>query len=140
MKTFAAPRLILSFLLVFCLFVGKSDARDASQTKITGMYTDMRYQEQTGDILGVEVFLVFSRSGYQIVFQDAEGSPSIPIVVSATVEKNRIEFDLPERGGYSGKFSGTIGPRGIVGRFLSGQENSFGKKTFELRRKPSYWQ
>jgi hypothetical protein len=131
--------------LLFVLFSSLPEVAAGSQAsvpeaKITGIYTDMRMHSQTGDVVGVEIFLVFSRSGYQVIFQDAEGSPSVPVVVPATIDADRIEFSLPERSGYSGKFVGTIRASTITGEFANGQLSSVGKKTFVLKRRKSYWQ
>src|SRR5215469_14410085 len=117
--------------LVLCTYY-LAVAKPPSASKVTGMYSDMRLQPQTSDLLGIEVFVVSSRSGYQVVFQDAEGSPSVPLVVPARIDNVHIEFELPQRAGYSGKFSGQITRYGIKGEFADGQLSSSGEKSFIL--------
>lgn len=94
--------------------------------KITGIYSDMAFNKEGGDVLGIEIFVMFTRSGYWVVFQDAEGSPSEPVMVAAEIKNNEITFSLPERNGYVGAFRGHIGKEMLVGGFDSGQEATFG--------------
>ena len=134
--------LVISIFLAAAVYTLHSEAaaNQSSRVKVTGSYSDMRSVPESGDILGIEVFVLPSRSGYQVVFQDAEGSPNVPTVVPAKIEKNHIEFDLPERQGYSGKFVGVITNNDMRGEFTNGQLSSSGKKTFILKRGRSYWQ
>jgi acyl-CoA reductase-like NAD-dependent aldehyde dehydrogenase len=55
----AASRMLLAALL-FGLAVVPSHAQQ--QPRVTGMYIDMVYIPQAGDVLGTEVFLVFTGS------------------------------------------------------------------------------
>jgi hypothetical protein len=51
---------------------------DSGKAKVTGVYSDLTYHEESGDILGDEVFLVSSNKGYFGVFQGSEGEPYPP--------------------------------------------------------------
>lgn len=109
--------------------------------KITGVYTDMEFHEESGDIAGSEIFLVKSRQGYFVVFQSSEGSPSRPVVVPARVDGKEIVFELPEKDGdISGVFRGEIYKDSIKGRFMNGVLNKSGSKDFVLYKRGSYWQ
>jgi hypothetical protein len=131
----------LAFLTIVIILSLLTTAK--SQTRgdiVTGVYTDMRRQPETGDIIGVELFIVQTNRGAFIVFQDAEGSPRVPVVVPGKIQNRRIKFHLPERDGYTGKFVGTISGSTISGHFTDGQQSSFGKSEFMLKRRKSFWQ
>ena len=49
--------------------------------KITGTYSDLRPHKKTGDILGVEIRIVYAGKGYQGTIQIAEGWPSDLILI-----------------------------------------------------------
>lgn len=125
---------MLALLTVSAVFAAPTGS------KVTGMYSDMYYNREAGDVVGVEIFVLFSRDGYYALFQDAPGSPSTPILVKAKIDGNKIEFTLPDRHGYSGKFNGVISENGLKGKFEGGQISESGKPVFLLKRKHSYWQ
>lgn len=113
--------------------------------KVTGIYSDMYYNMEAGDVLGVEIFVLFSRDGYYVLFQDTTGMPSVPILVKAKIDGNRIKFTLPDRSGYpsgySGKFDGVIYRNELKGKFEDGQiSDTSGTSIFILKRRHSYWQ
>ena len=43
--------------------------------RITGIYSDLRYHEEAGDLLGTEIFIVYAAGGYTAFVQSAEGEP-----------------------------------------------------------------
>jgi hypothetical protein len=131
---------LLKLLVAFLLLLAFLPTVAMPINKITGVYSDMRFAQDSGDILGIEIFVMFSRSGYWVVFQDAEGSPSEPIVVKAKISNDEISFSLPHRNGYSGNFKGHIKGRFLVGQFEMGQLSDSHSAKFKLKRKNSYWQ
>lgn len=108
--------------------------------RVTGVYTNMNLNAKTGDLAGIEVFLVQTQKGYHVVFQAAEGEPSMPVIAPAVVSGLLIEFTVPPGAFYEGKFSGRITSRALIGRFDNGQLNHDGKAEFVLRKTKSYWQ
>lgn len=128
-------------LILYMLVLLTANAVFAAPTdlKITGIYSDMYYNREAGDVDGVEIFVLFSRDGYYVLFQDTEGS--VPILVKAKINGNKIKFTLPDRkSGYSGKFDGIISKNELKGKFESGQIGTSGASIFILKRKHSYWQ
>lgn len=123
---------------LFC----QAQSTDAAKGGITGVYSDMKYVKNAGDLVGVEIFLVNTSDGYHIVFQSAEGgAASVPVVVRASVSGNRIEFTLPENTSFPGKFTGRIEKGQIVGAFEKGYLSPTRPGTsFVLQKKNSYWQ
>ena len=113
---------------------------DASQGKraipqITGIYSNMRYVERAGDVIGMEIFIVGGVDSYYATVQIAEGAPEPPVVVKVEVKGSRIEFTLPNNSGVNlGRFTGRISAAGITGKFQHAQ------KAQALNRRKSYWQ
>ncbi len=131
------------FILLFiCLLNAEAGVNTNVPQVRTGVYSNMYYNEDAGDLLGIEIFLVKSTNGYMVVFQGAEGGPaSVPIVVSAQVIKNKITFVLPENSIFPGTFTGYIQNSRIVGGFDKNYLNPSAPGTvFILPRKKSYWQ
>jgi hypothetical protein len=126
-------------MLPIVLFFGYSNAQQPVG-KTTGIYSDMSFNRESGDLSGVEIFILYTRDGPMVYFQDAEGSPNTPVVVPASFKGSTLAFILPERRGYSGKFIGTLVGDRLMGRFDSGQISKTGKVDFILKRGLSYWQ
>ena len=112
----------------------------AEMLKVPGMYSSMHYIKESGDVIGIEVFVATSTDGYYVMFQSSEGEPSCPVLVKARVVGNEIEFTLPSGSAYSGKVTAAITKKGLLGRFESGALAPDGKQEFLLERRPSYWQ
>lgn len=119
------------FALLLCACVAVGNAEDAARP--TGTYTDMRYQRESGDVVGTEVSVVYSRQGYYVVYQSSEGEPGVPVVVPAKVQGVSLQFDVPGATDARGRFTGTFDAAGLVGSFSGSQER------VDLKRSVSYW-
>jgi hypothetical protein len=109
--------------------------RKTAKLQITGMYSSMRYVQEAGDVVGMEVFIVAGGDGYYATIQLAEGVPDPPVVVKLEVKGSGIEFTLPDNSGANlGKFTGRVSATGIRGKFQHAVKAEF------LNRKKSYWQ
>lgn len=128
------------FAIALCLLIGALNTHAVAAERVTGIYSNMTFNKESGDVSGIEVFVVFSRDGFKAIFQDAEGSPSVPVIVPVVMKGSDISFDLPERSGYSGKFVGRISNGKLVGSFLTGAVGKEGKPEITLKRGKSYWQ
>ena len=124
---------IVTFVLAFKIYAGEC-------ASTTGVYSDMCYSERSGDIGGMEIFVVKSSGEYYVLFQNAQGTVEKPVLVKAKVENCIIEFELPENGLLiSGKFKGVIDKNGIKGRFEGyGKTSSYSNVI--LKRQTSFWQ
>jgi hypothetical protein len=112
-----------------------------TEPQVTGIYSNIYYNRAAGAHYGVELFVTYTRDGYYVLFQEARGAPDVPILVKATVEQEKIEFVLPDRIGYHGKFSGTVSKEALTGSFAEPQLNRVTDTLlFRLRRTQSYWQ
>jgi hypothetical protein len=126
---------IIFFVVIFCCCAAAS-----SPTKITGIYSNIYFNESSGDLLGVEVLLLKRDNKYYVVFQSAQGEAGQPILVAATLKRNKLNFTLPEsNSGYSGMFEGVISTNKMEGGFVDGQLSSSGEKIFILKKGNGYW-
>jgi len=129
-------RMIHIGLMLLALGIASSAAAAlaSKQPKPTGMFSDMQYNDDGGDLLGTEVFITYAHDGYFVVYQSSEGEPITPVVVPATISGTSITFVVPKTADPRGSFSGTIGAKELTGSF------SGSKEIIHLKRKASYWQ
>ena len=120
---------------VLGLMLGMSSASAAdTATKITGIYSDLTYSAEEGDVGGIELFVVNSNHGYYVVYQSAEGEPGVPVVIPAKVEGHHLRFSVPASVDGRGTFSGSVSGDALSGKFTGNGED------VHLKRKASYWQ
>jgi hypothetical protein len=131
-------RLAFAVLAVSVLFTDHSDAQ--TRPHITGFFTNMQYIGDAGDVLGMEVWIVYARGSYWATVQLAEGEPEPPVVVLLQVSGQRISFALPapmtgsENDGHGNpiRFDGEVNRAELKGKF--------GRDEVRLKRGTSYWQ
>ena len=116
---------ILMMALALPLAAGSPPSPD-----VRGLYSNMTYVEEAGDVVGMEVFIVFGRGFYATV-QEAEGEPDPPVLVPVIVRGQSVRFTLPDKR----TFVGTVTSKGLKGHFIGNK----GSDQF-LRRGKSYWQ
>jgi hypothetical protein len=125
------------FVTIIVLLLAPSLAWSATQTKVTGLFTDMHYISESGDVLGTEIFIIYSNSGYYAVMQCAEGAPSKPVVVNASIIGNKIKLQPhndPSSHCPMASFIGQITPSGLRGKFEGTDYTGL------LKHQRSYWQ
>jgi len=94
-----------AFLIVFS---GLSPA--GSDIDLTGTYSSLKSTE-SGDIVGEEIRVLHFdyTQGYWIIYQCAEGWPSQPVFIEATVLSSKVlEFTIPEDGPCSDTYTATF--------------------------------
>jgi hypothetical protein len=130
---------ILSVVLVtglLCLDGGQV-AHAQTSPRITGTYTDMYYDKESGDLLGEELKIVLTQGAqYQGVLQFAEGEPEDLIVVDIDVAGTTISFSIPDNDIHAGRFTGTIAGNVLRGQF---RFKKGGVQNVALRKGKSYW-
>lgn len=126
---------MLKFSLFLILLLSSGFAW-CDTNKVTGMFSDMHYINESGDVIGTEIFIVYGSSGYYAIMQCAEGSPSKPVLVKATIKNNEVKLEsaTEESNCPMGVFSGKVNSNYLRGKF-EGTEYSV-----ILKRKKSYWQ
>jgi len=125
------------FVTILVLLLASSLAWSATKNKVTGLFTDMHYISEADDVLGTEIFIIYSNSGYYAVMQCAEGAPSKPVVVSASIKGNEVKLEPhndPSSHCPIATFTGQITPSGLRGKFEGTDYPGL------LKRQRSYWQ
>jgi hypothetical protein len=118
-------RRIVGFYLLMFLVVASAVAVKPKATKITGIFSNMYYLEQAGDLLGEEAHIVYSSNGYYILFQQSIGEPGIPVLTPLRVTGTRISFTLPDSTvEYHGVFTGEIKGDSLIGFFTISSEKN----------------
>lgn len=122
-------------IAVAALVTLASAASAADPVRVTGMYSNMHFA--TEDVIGVEVFIVYSRNEYQAVVQCSEGAMGVPQVVPLSVSGSSVSFTITSElsGCPTSSFKGVVNKSGLQGTF-AGTENYPGF----LKRGRSYWQ
>jgi len=105
----------------------------AARPSVTGIFSDMYYSAEGGDVVGTEVFIMYTNQGYYATFQMAEGVPSVPALVQVSVDGVNVSFSVPEAQG-GGMFRGHVTARALVGTLEEGRD------PLNLKRGKSYWQ
>lgn len=123
----------LLMLAISVLVAAALATAQAATVKTSGIYSDLAYYDEGGDLMGIELF-VFYADGYMVLFQEAVGEPMPPHLVKAKVEGDAIEFSVPGDADTTRTFRGKITATAIVGHWVGSAT------TFELPRRNSYWQ
>ena len=64
--------------------------------RVSGVYSDLHYNSEGGDLLGMELLIIPSDpSGYRAFVQIAEGGAPFAVIVPLLVDGSRVEFTLP---------------------------------------------
>jgi len=132
-------------LLALILSSSATSADRAPAPRISGIYSNLRYNAEGGDLLGMEILILPNGSDTQpswtAVVQIAEGGAPLVSVVPLYQHGSSIEFQLPPQGVHSGEsyaaagdhFTGTVENDSLTVRWSGG--------TIEkLVRGKSYWQ
>lgn len=122
---------VLGVLLVLASDVS---CAQAAAREMAGIYSDLTYNNEGGDLLGMELMVVPAPTGYTVFVQIAEGDLQVASVVPLTVTDTRVSFTLPSGGAYGGMhFEGQWRGSLMIIHLPSGKEET-------LRRGKSYWQ
>jgi hypothetical protein len=126
-------------LLVSCYFLSgvvHAEGKMVASPWITGTYSSFTYHQEAGDLNGVEVRLILTRTGVKGVVQFAEGGAGNVALVDVTVTGNRIRFELPPGFQPEGVFEGVVTSKGLEGTF---SYKGGAQEHLTLPRKQSYW-
>lgn len=103
----------------------------------TGIYSNLRYDRDSGDLSGMEIFIINSNKGYFATYQCAAGEAAKPVLLPVNIHGKSIELVVPDSFKYFcdiGRFTGVINEKGIRGKFEITNKEVF------LKRSKSYWQ
>lgn len=111
--------------------------RTGSVPSVTGTFTNLRYYQDAGDLVGTEVFIFFAgNSGYFALVQCSPGYPGAPVLVSAEIKGAQVKFSLPAVSGShcpTASFVGKVTQNDLRGEFDNDGE------VYVLPRRTSYW-
>jgi len=110
------------------------------QAQVTGIYSNLQYIEEAGDLLGTELFIVSGPNGYEVVVQVAEGVPGPILTVPVVVTGTHVRFIVPRPSFGAGTYEGEIGPKGFEGVVTATFNGRVLTTPIRLARKNSYWQ
>jgi hypothetical protein len=110
--------------------------------RITGIYSDLNYNQEGGDLLGIEIFIVNAQEhGFFAFFQSWAGGTTAPVVVPVQVDDDKVIFAVPAPSLGEGNYEGRISATGFDGScrhpLASG---GVSEEPIHLKRKKSYWQ
>lgn len=105
----------------------------ATRPSVTGIFSDMYFSPEGGDVVGTEVFIMYTNKGYYATFQVSEGVPSVPALVRVSIDGVNVSFSVPDEQG-GGVFRGHVTPDALVGAFDGG------RGSLTLKRGKSHWQ
>ena len=135
----------LSFLLLVTVAGSIAQLRPKAP-RVTGFFTNMRYDRDTGDVLGTEIWIVYARDRYWATIQEAAGEPDPPVVVPLEVSGlSTVKFTTTQHAVFGdGKpapdtttnYKGTVDKSGLL---LSTPDIS-GSTSRLLKRRNSFWQ
>ncbi len=127
--------------VVFCIMVLAmclpASADEHQEKRITGIYSNLTYIEETGDLVGTELHILppkgDDKAGYTVVVQIAEGEAPFTATVPLKVSGDRFEFTLPKDSFDPGAhFTGKFDQQGLTLKWSSGTVE-------HLKRGKRYW-
>jgi hypothetical protein len=108
-------------VLSFCVCVGPTFAQSL---RVTGLVSNLHFVKEAGDIVGTEIFIMFSNEGLFALVQCAEGSPSAPVLVPVMASGAEISFKVPADSKShcsGGEFNGRVTRASLQGQWTFGQ-------------------
>jgi hypothetical protein len=110
-------------------------ASGVAPPRITGIYSNLGYNQGGGDLLGMELMVIpGGGGGYTVFVQIAQGGAPETAITTLAVDGNKIAFEMPEDGAYPGqRLAGTLTATGMRLKWSSGDVEV-------LKRGKSYWQ
>jgi hypothetical protein len=128
-------------LIASCLHAGTAARRPhpVPKVQVSGTYTDIEFNEEGGDLLGMEVKIVPIGGRYQAAVLVSEGSPRPMVLVDVTVAAQEVRFHMPQsrrETDDSWSFRGTVSAGALDGiiTYASGV-----KEHVRLARRCGYW-
>ena len=129
---------MLSIAAAMLVAVTLAAPAQGQSVRATGMFSNMTYYKEGGDVVGTEIFIFYAgSSGHMALVQCSPAVPGAPVLAKAVVRGTRVQFTLPPTENSfcpAATFTGVATRTELRGSFGPGEE------TYVLRRKASYWQ
>lgn len=126
---------IIAVLVFGCsdAWANKAEAKDIC----LGTFSSLHFNSEGGDVLGIEIKVVYTRVGKQAVIQFSEGEPSPLVVVPVVCEGDHISLKIPkDNGRAAASFEGVVAKDRLVGELVY---ESGGREKIFLPRRKGYW-
>ncbi len=106
-----------------------------------GTFSNLRMNNQSGDLSGTEIKIVTTRAGKQAAVQFSDGEPGALIVTPVSCDGAHVSFKLPRGDEHDAIFGGAIfngivSANHLVGEFVFQRG---GREQVTLARRKSYW-
>jgi hypothetical protein len=138
-----AAALMTRFPMIFALAVVLTGAPAPAATHApaaTGTFSDLTYNDEGGDLLGTEIFILLGPQGYLALVQVAQGVPGPVTLVPVKVNGDRIAFHVPAPSEGEGAYRGRITKFGFEGSWTHRYtDGTYRTDPIHLKRKRSYW-
>jgi hypothetical protein len=126
-------------LAVVLIVIGTSTAigAPAATVKVPGTYSSLEYNDEGGDLLGMEVKIVPAGGRLQAAVLVSEGEPAPMVVVDVRVTGRTVSFKMPASDfNEAWNFNATVTRKGLVGTIAYA---SGAKENVTLARRCGYW-
>lgn len=105
----------------------------------TGLFSNLYYHQDTGDLLGSEIYIAKTSNGYTGVLLLCEGGCLPFILFSPVFDGETLTFTVKEDDGFTGHFKGTLDPLGITGHYGPEPDRPGASGIERWCRKGTYW-
>jgi hypothetical protein len=128
---------VLAALVLLMPAAGPSTKATPAKVKIAGTYTNVYYNEEAGDLLGMEIKIIPpSEEEHQAVVFVCEGSIGPMRLADVRVRGTNVSFEVRESDEASWSFVGTVSAKSLKGTIT---HSSGGRQTVTLQRRCGYW-
>lgn len=122
-------------------FASATDASPTAVVRVPGIYSDLAYNSESGDLLGTEIFIVVApddRKTRYVVFIQSWGEGGFdPVAVPAKVDGDSVSFIVAPPSVLAGEYKGQVTKSGFDGSYHL--DNGY-TSAIHLKRKKSYWE
>ncbi len=121
---------------VMMSMLGACTALPSENDELVAIYSRFCWHAEAGDLLGERILLFQDAplSKRYVVFQEAEGVPTQPEGVPASIGNGTIQFEVFANAPKPLRFTGTITPDAITGRFDGTGDGPFGGALLQFPR------
>ncbi len=85
-------------LVAFAIATLPTIAGAQGSVRHTGIFGDLHYVEAAGDVVGTEIIVSRSSTGYRVIFEEGVGEPGPVDTVVAMIKGDSLFFTLPPGG------------------------------------------
>lgn len=122
-------------------FASTTVANPTPAARVPGIYSDLTYNNESGDLHGTEIFIVVAPGDnevrYVVFFQSWGEGGFDPIAIPAKVDGDSVSFIVPPPSVFAGEYKGRVSKSGFDGSYHLDNGST---SPIHLKRKKSYWE